>query len=221
MRRNLLKLVCLFACFISGALFGKHQRDPETESLSGVPSLDYFIADQSFSEIKNAKAVLAGLADRFREEFQVQRCMQFQATTSAIGAGPARLGNPRYPERMIQELESGISEFSGTDEELVLTGDLLRVLRADGLYDRWLRIYLSALYAHPTNGIVAAYARDAMVIAQGVGRQNEVVNALRLVDSIPLDFESKSQVQKLLLDFAAVAKVDDNEQALRNQALSP
>ena len=221
MRRILLKLVCLFACFVSGAILGKHQRDPETESLSGIPTLDYFIVDQSFSEIKNSKAVLAGLAARFREEFQVQRCMQFEATTSTIATCTARLGNLPYPDRMIQELESEISEFSGTDEELALTGDLLRVLRTDGLYDRWLRSYLTALYAHPTNRIVAAYAHDAMTIAQRVGRQTEVVNALRLVNSIPLDFASKSQVQNLLLEFQAIAKIDYNGQALGYQARSP
>jgi len=218
MRPVFLKLVCLFACFMSGAILGKHQRDPEIVLLSGIPSLDYFIADQSFSEIKNAKAVLDGLAGRFREEFRVEKCMQFQATGSAMTVDPTSVGNAPYPERMIQELESGVSEFSGTDEELALTEDLLCVLRADGLHDGWLQTYLAA---DPTKGIVAAYAHDAMLIAQRVERQDEVINGLRHVDSIPLDFRSNSQVQNLLPEFPALAKVDGSGQALAQQPHSP
>jgi len=104
-----------------------------------------------------------------------------------------------YGKPMIAQLETGIKEFSGTEEELTLSGDLLRVLRADGRYDQWLRTYLCLLYTHPTNSLVGSCASEAIEIGECLGRRQEVLDGLEHVISIPLDFQNKIRLQTALL----------------------
>lgn len=92
----------------------------------------------------------------------------------------------------------------------MLTEDLLRMLRGSGAYDRWLNVYLSIVYAHPTNDLVAAYSRTAVEFAAHVGRQAEVFHALSHVKDIPLDFNGKSQLQGIAVEHSRIASAPAN-----------
>jgi hypothetical protein len=197
MRRISLNIGLMLAGLLVGGIFGYHFKTFEFVPLSSVPELDYFVADDSFSEIQNAKATLTGLSARFLTELQIYRYVQLNA----------REGKPKavnshclaYGGQMIAQLERGIEEFSGTEEELTLTRDLLRVLRADGRYDQWLRTYLCLVYTHPTNSLVGSCAGEAIEIGERLGRRQEVIDGLEHVISIPLDFQNKIRLQTALL----------------------
>ncbi len=79
MRRISLNVGLVLAGLLAGGIFGYHLKTAAFEPLPSVPELDYFVADDSFSEIQNAKATLAGLSDRLLTELQIDRCVQLNA----------------------------------------------------------------------------------------------------------------------------------------------
>jgi len=75
------------------------------------------------------------------------------------------------------------------------------------LYDRWLDVYLDALYRNPTHEMVSALAEDAVVISQAAGREKELTTGLRHVLGVPLDFLAKSRIEQSLVRGCANTQV--------------
>jgi hypothetical protein len=157
----------LLGSFLGGGI-GYHVKTTRGDSLELIPKTDYFIFDESFSEVESAKALLAGLSRRFSTEFHVKRCLDMQACRLKTGSSLS-VGTPTL-EASILTLERGIEEFRGTGQEQSLTGDLLKILKTGRFYDRWLTTYLGALYSHPTDALVSSSAAEAMQIGNIVGR---------------------------------------------------
>jgi hypothetical protein len=96
-------------------------------------------------------------------------------------------------------LDEALPEFRGTGAELQLLQPLLHALKAERFYDRWLDVYLDALYRHPTQEMVSSLAEEAVVISQAVGRERELTAGLRYVSGIPLKFPTKSRIEHPLV----------------------
>jgi len=84
-------------------------------------------------------------------------------------------------------------------------------LKAHGLYERWLEAYLAALYTHPTDGLVLTFAREALQMGAAHWPEDDVVNALHHVCSIPIDFPTKTNLQTTVLQLRPRPTVADLE----------
>lgn len=116
----------------------------------------------------------------------------------------------------INMLDEVIPEFRGTGAELQLLQPLLYALKQESLYDRWLDVYLDALYRHPTHEMVGDLAEEAAAISRAVSRENEVATGFRYVSGVPLNFLAKSQLERSLVRVRNGFKVaaDHHEQQL-------
>jgi hypothetical protein len=155
-------------------------------------SVDDLYAPQSFSEVENAKALLLALSEQFKAEIYTERI-----ANHAKAALDTEAGKPVVEPRLLeisQQLEGGVAEFSGTDQELVLVETLLRVLQKAKLYDRWTEVYLSALYQHPTDPMIGRLAAEAISVSKAAGREKDILNGFEHLSNIPMDFTVKSQV---------------------------
>jgi hypothetical protein len=182
--------------FALGAGFTFRIKDVERETVSAVHNLDYFITDESFSEVHNARAMLAGLSRKFLTELRSRAWMESQDNNPKQNRSAENLSSA---SGLIVALEHGIEEFKGTEHELSLIPDLLRALKANGQFERWLEIYLATLYTHPTADLVVTFAREAVQMGTRAGRQEDVINGLRHVCSIPIEFPSKVNLQAAVL----------------------
>jgi len=117
---------------------------------------------------------------------------------------------------LILALENGIEEFKGTEHELRLIPDLLRALKSNGLFERWLQIYLGTLYTHPTDELVLTFARDAVHMGARTGREDEVMIALQHVCSIPLEFPGKIDLQSTVLQIRPRPSVVKNQHSFHD-----
>jgi len=187
--------------FALGAGLTYQIRNAETESLTGIRSVDYFISDESFSEVHNAKAVLAGLSKKFLTELRSSEWNKQRAHGKRMSSGTS----------LILALENGIDEFRGTEHEMSLIPDLLRALKSEEQYDRWLHTYLTTLYTHPTDELVVKFAREAVEMGRRTGQQEEVADALRHVCSIPMEFPSKKDLHSTVLQLLPVPNIVQNE----------
>jgi hypothetical protein len=102
------------------------------------------------------------------------------------------------PDLAIQELEQGIQEFRETGQELLLAEELLRLLKKEKSYDRWLDLYLQLTYEHPTDGLIARCTRDALRFSSLTGRDCELMNAFEHLNQIPFDCPAREQAQAAL-----------------------
>lgn len=172
--------------------------DPPVYNLKETQTagLDYFFSPRSFSEVENAKAMLEAVCTRFTTEIrsQLYRCGLIAC------AAPDRSDELRERRlaAAIRTLEEGIEQFQGTGQEMVLTQDLLVVLKAQKLFDQWIHVYLNAVYRHPTDPSVARWTSEALTIGRAAGREGEILEALRHVAAIPLEFEVKHQIESQL-----------------------
>lgn len=157
---------------------------------SSVP-LEYYVLEESFSEIENAKARLSALRCQFLTELRARH------DTAVMASEPTGLAKAAYglhPEAALQEIESGIAEFKDTPEEAALARELLLVLRWTGAHGRWLDVYLGFLYAHPTDPIIGSLAKDAIEISRAVQREKELCDAFQWIVRNPLEFPAKQRV---------------------------
>src|SRR5262245_30165915 len=182
--------------FVFGAVITYRIRNVDREPVSAVHNLDYYITDESFSEVHNARGVLAGLSRKFLTELRSRAWMESQDKRPKQNRSGENLSSA---SGLIAALEHGIEEFKGTEHELSLIPDLLRALKANGQFELWTEIYLSTLYTHPTDDLVLTFAREAIQMGARTGRQEDVVNALRHVCSIPIEFPSKGRLQSAVL----------------------
>ena len=174
------------------------QRTGEVAVLAAraVPSLDYLIGPESFSRIKNTRNTLEGLCAQL--VLQVKN-RQFSADhLIAAKGGPLWRTSRPHLEAAIRDLERGMQEFEGTQQESEIAERLFFDLRKAGRFDRCVEVYLKTLYEHPTQPFVARFAKDAVAAARSAGREEEVLAGLRHWIAIPLDMAGKGAVEAML-----------------------
>ena len=133
-----MRTLCLISCslivgLVIGASLVFRMKSPEKETVSLIHNVDYFISDESFSDVHNTKATLNALAKRFLTELRSSSWLQAQQGRTNSNARP----NLSSAAGLIPALERGIQEFRGSEHEWQLTSDLLRafadVVTRDGL----------------------------------------------------------------------------------------
>lgn len=194
----LLPVVAGWVGYYAGAM-----REPTLSFLpkDATVALNYRVTADSFSEVAQARAVLDALADRYVEDAQmmiVRDGMKRPAIHEDQGAS-----TERWLSAAIRMLEEAVVEFEGSSEELQLLPTLLGALKREQRPDRWLDVYLQALYEHPTHQVIGRLAQEALMVGRNVGREAEVTTALRFVTAIPLEFDSKSRVERCLFNGGA------------------
>jgi hypothetical protein len=200
-------------CALAGCLGYLLQSQSDlSESFSGaksIPQLYDLIVHNSFSIIQNTREDLESMCVRLKLEAEVrleQARLPIQPRVS--GAVPEAL-----LAGIIRDLQSEMHDFEGTDEELDLAEDLLRALKQAEQTDRWVDVYLKALYEHPTHRIVALFADQALLIGKEAGREEEVIAGLTHVSSIPRNFQGKDKVEAVLMEADTRRQVTRSEVA--------
>lgn len=160
-------------------------------------SLDYYYTAESFSEVENTKAQLQALSTQFLLESRGRRWTLFQRLSCESGLNEQAYVN--YVESSIDELKQAIAEFKGTEQELFVVQDLLLVLKKEKRPAQWVQTYLELLYQHPTSMLVSDSAADALSFAKAVGRESEVMDALRHVRSIPFAFAGRERLEAVFI----------------------
>jgi len=177
-----------------------------------LPQLDYVVVPESFSRIENTRQTLQGLCSRLRLEVETRLCeqgrLQLQPGVSSqvIGAQASRI---------IRDLEDGMKEFEGTDQQLYVAEDLLSVLKRQGRSSRWVELYLQAVYEHPMHPVVARFASEAINIGKLAGREEDVIFGLEHLNNIPVEFQGKAKIEAALIgakssNHLAGVEVSDN-----------
>jgi hypothetical protein len=184
------------------------QREAVFLAKDAIPSLDCFTTQNSFSEIENSKAGLEALSARFRMEVQARRLAGISSASSAGVSGSA--SEPRIGEA-IADLEWGMNEFAGTEQELCLAQELLLALKRANRFDRWVQVYLQMLYQHPTHPAVTRFIDSAIQISQLAGHEEEMLEALRYLNLSPIEFQGKENVQAALLRADRKRRLAHNE----------
>jgi hypothetical protein len=149
--------------------------------------------------VENTKNALEALCQRRR----------LQAETKLIGlehfqesALPQR---QRQIEAILEDLRHAKTEFAGTEQEMVMTEELLNVLKRQKLYKQWTDVYVQALYERPMHPLIAHCAADAVSFANLSGQEEEVVAALRHATAIPVGFPGKDQMAAVLAGATATS----------------
>jgi hypothetical protein len=168
-------------------------------------SLDYLDSAKSFSEVEHARAVLDALAVRYVENAQSLIAQELMSRTANFGIELSRSERPMVAA--IKMLDEAIPEFRGTGVELRLLQPLLYALKQERFYDRWLDVYLDALYRHPTHEMVSALAEEAVVISRAAGREKELNSGLRYVSGIPQNSLAKSRIEHSLVRVRANTRI--------------
>jgi len=174
-----------------------------------MPAMDYFFSPQSFSEIENAKALLDGLCVRVVAEIRAKLLTSTLAASKSNRSANA-LREPPISEA-IKELEAAAEEFKGTPQELRVTQDLLSALKRAKLYDRWIEVYLNALYQHPTHELVGRLANVAVVVSKAAGRGEDLQNGFKHLSSIPFDFDVKQPIKAALIELSTESQFVQND----------
>ena len=174
-----------------------------SSSAHTVGPLEDFESPASFSEIKNSKSLLDAECLRFVVELRTK----WVPALNMIPAGDQRasIGLRSTTNRInpVLEITKKIEEFKGTEQEFLLVGELLTVLRWEKLHRQWLDTYLRILYQHPTQPLLGQWAARAVEVGRITGREREVLDAFRHLRSIPLDFDTKAVVTSALADIEA------------------
>ena len=99
-----------------------------------------------------------------------------------------------------------MQEFEGTEQQLTITQVFLSALREGAQFNRWLEVYTTALYAHPTDGALCHLAGDAIKISQAAGQQKRVIEALRYALAFPAEFAGRAKIQAALTSVSTKAE---------------
>lgn len=196
---------------LGGLGIGYHlgaQRDSLTSYLAAgaEPPLDYYCSEPSFSEVENAKANLDGLCQRFRTEIQARRVRDHQWASTV--ASLQHVSEPHIKDA-ITDLERGMGEFAGTSQQLDVVLDLLQALKKMKEFNRWVQVYLTALYEQPTHPVVVRLAGEAVEVSKLCGHEREVLAGLAHLEEIPVEFAGKQQIQTVLRDHKASFTAND------------
>jgi len=179
--------------------------------ISAMPPLEYLMPPDSFSRIENTKILLDGLCVRLRLGVQSRALAGWFAGRGRAAAGQE---SDASWDGAIRDLERGMREFEGTQQELDCAQELFRDLKIAGRSERCVEVYLKALYEHPTHPFVARSAAEAIRLGQSVGREGDVIAGLNHLLAIPLAFQGKETVNTVL----GKAKAD---QALTQAGVEP
>lgn len=161
-----------------------------------MPGLDYFLGAPTFSEVHNAKDLLQALATRELHETRA-RFSLLRATEQAGRGSTSGSGTTRFREA-IASLEQAIDDFEGTDQQLLLVQELLWFLKWERRYQKWMDVYLLALYRHPGHDVVGRMAEDALVVARLAAREAELREAFAHLLRIPLEFAGQDRIRMAL-----------------------
>jgi hypothetical protein len=142
--------------------------------------------------VENAKALMSALSEQFVTGIQAERVANY-ANAVLISQTGETVVEPHLLE-VSKQLEWGVAEFKGTEQELVLIEQLLAVLKKANLHAQWTEVYLNALYQHPTHPMIGRLATEAVTVSKAAGRQNDVLNGFEHVSRIPMDFGVKAQL---------------------------
>lgn len=185
---GLVIVVALTSGFALGAWYGDRHRTTIYLGTSQIPSAEYYSVENSFSDVQNARDELAGLSERYIAELRAQASAELAPAINPI----------TVKARVIRDLQRALRELRGTPGEWVIAEELLRALRSSGQEERWLDLYLTAVYRAPTEPMIGRLAAQARGAARACGRQGELVRAWQQVAANRLEFASKQQVMIML-----------------------
>jgi hypothetical protein len=184
---SLVALACLAAAAGAGYRAGKSKGYSHAAlGFRYVPSIETLLPEQSFSEVRNTRGTLQALASEMLTEVQVQ--FLIPGTRDQLRTWPAQPKGHPDAARAIAQLGRGVAEFKGTEQEHRFTVELLWRLKHEERYDRWLDVYLKALYQHPTQPFVTRLLKDAAPISLAVGRWDELTAAVYFMEQIPTEY---------------------------------
>lgn len=192
---------------VLAAVAGYYLGAMRAQAISRLPAqaqvpLEYLVSAESFSEVAQARAVLDALAAQHIELAQNLIVQENRGRHRPRGDWESATARPVFAA--IKLLEDGLTEFQGTGLEMRLLPTLLSALKRERLFDRWLQVYLSMLYAHPTHQLVGVLADEAVAISQVVGQQEAVAAAFCHLSSIPLEFHARAQIERCLVHLGTV-----------------
>jgi hypothetical protein len=170
-----------------------HQTKEAHASLpaGAVPSIECLAGPESFSRVDNAKNTLEALCLRLR--------LKAQNELVAIMQEPSASSQRRQAlEPLIRQLEAGMHDFEGTEQELEFAQDLFVAYNCTAQFERWIDLYLMVSYRHPMHPVPLRLAHQALALGRQAGRLQDVLQALRHVNAIPFDFEGKDKVAAVL-----------------------
>jgi hypothetical protein len=193
--------VCVLLVSVSAASIGYWLRGQVEGSgtflaAKALPQTDYIIVPDSFSRIENARGSLETLCARLRLQIETRL---YEETRLQLHDGVSTRVLDARLERIVRDLEDGMHEFEGTDQKIYVAEDLLSVLKHEERFNRWLEVYLAALYEHPTHPVVSHLAGEAVRIGRLAGCEDQVVAALTYLSGIPWDFQGKDKIQAALV----------------------
>ena len=162
---------------------------------SAVPGFEYLSPPESYSRIENTKRNLQTLCARLRLE--AERDLLAEST----GGGQTHpLNQSRHLETAIGELERGLREFRGTEQEIEVAQDLFPILKSAGRFERWTQVYLQIVHERPTHPTVGRLAKEALAIARVSGREPQVLAAFEHLRTSPFDSENKEKIETALAE---------------------
>lgn len=173
-----------------------HEKPVTSLSRGALPAIEYFVSGQSFSEVEEAKTLLQASVERMIQEIRDR---------SGVGGSPRGCkvsgrdsSQDQETRQMVSDLERRIAEFKGTVYELALVREYLWLLSREEQPERFLEVYLSALYPHPTDELVGLFADKALRASRFLGREPEVLKAFEYVNTIPFEFAGKRGILAVL-----------------------
>lgn len=204
-RVALLFLVSAFTGWV-GYYIGVMREAGDTQMTRGaMAGLDHLASAKSFSEVEQARAVLEALAMQYVENAQSLITREIMSRNANFEIRPSSSERPMVAA--IKMLDEALPEFQGTGLELRLLQPLLYALKQERLYDRWLDLYLDALYRHPTHEVVSSLSEEAVTISQSVGRERELTSGLWYLAGMPVNFPAKSRIENFLVRVRANAQI--------------
>ena len=156
---------------------------------------EYFASPDSFSRVENTKNALDALCARLRVKIQESTA----AYDKLARNGPASSSQAAvFLEGAIRDSQTIMRQFEGTEQQLDILPDHLRLLERAGRLDVWTHLYVQALYEHPTHLMVSRLAKDAVKISKLAGQPERVLNAFRYLCAGPEEFAGKREIQAAL-----------------------
>lgn len=159
-------------------------------ALRYVPPLESFLWWDSFSEVEQTRAVLRAHALRAIAESRT-RYLQIRRRP-----GLGLFSEDSIAERAlggeIERLKRLMDEFSGTEQEPLVVGELLHVLQKAGRDHEWLDVYLDGAYRWPLNELFVWSTRHATELGQRLRRAEEVAAVIQFRGLIPSKYRPQA-----------------------------
>jgi hypothetical protein len=156
---------------------------------------EYLAPPDSYSRVENTKNELNASCTRVRLGIQ-EAIVAYDRL-----AGKGETSNwqaAEFLERRIRDAERAVREFEGTDQQLYVLQELLRLLERAGRFDAWTQHYLKALYRDPTHPVISRFATAAVRISKLAGQQRQVLDALRHLTALPTEMAGRSEIEAAL-----------------------